>query len=167
MPQRLALILALCISGCSPLAPGGTGRTDATAIVGAFSRQQIVGDDDRNLMIGQVFVLQQGDRVAITAELGQARHTGQGRLRLTSAWAGGEELRFQRVWRSEPYCTTQGRCTGFRAGTFVFTRESFAAALRDGFRATLIGPDEVVTVHYPPGMFAEARQHALLLGIRP
>jgi hypothetical protein len=167
MHRRLFLPLLLALCACTPLAPGGGGRTDATSIAGAFSAQRIVADRGHNLMIGQVFVLRQHDSVALTAELGQARHTGQGRLRMTSAWAAGEELPFRRASRWEPFCTAPGRCTGWRTGTFMFTRDTFAAARRDGFRATLIGPDDVVTVHYPPAMFAEARENARDLGLWP
>jgi hypothetical protein len=164
---RLSLPLLLILAACTPLAPGGTARTEATAIEGAFSAQRIVADQGHDLMIGQVFILRQNGRLALTAELGQALHTGRGRLRLTRAWANGEELPYRRAYRSERLCTLPGQCLGYRTGTFLFTPARFAAAARNGFRATLTGPDAVVRVHYPASMFAEAREDARRLGRWP
>jgi hypothetical protein len=118
-------------------------------------------------MVGQVFVLRQADRVALTAEVGQAYHSGQVRLRMFEAWDDGQELPFRRAMRSERLCIGLSLCQGFRTGTFGFTRDAFEAAMRDGFEATLIGPDAVVTVRYPAAMFSEAREHARRLGIWP
>lgn len=167
MPTRSAFVLILSLAACSPLATGGAAGTGATGIHGAFSAQRIVANEGHDVMLGQVFVLRQDDRAALTAELVQTRHSGRGRLRLLSAWMNGKELPFRRALRTEPHCDASGRCTGWRAGTFVFTPEAFAAAARDGFEATVIGPDGVVTVHYPLELFAEARANARRVGLWP
>ena len=43
----------------------------------------------------------------------------------------------------------------------------FDAALQSGLSATLIGPDAVVKVHFPPALFVEARDRARTLRLWP
>ncbi|MDG4649289.1 hypothetical protein P6F26_12610 [Roseibacterium sp. SDUM158017] len=169
MQARLipAIAALLVLAACTPLAPGGAGHGPATAISGAYSAQRIVAARGHDVMVGQVLVLRRGDRIALTAELGQLRHSGQARLRMRGAWRGGAEVPFRPARGSEPFCIGRDDCQGYRTGTFVFTRATFDAALHDGLEATLVGPDAVVTVRYPPAMFAEAIGNARRAGLWP
>ena len=161
-PPLLALSL---LTGCAPLSPGGVAHVPATDILGAYSRQAVIGDTGHSEMIRQVLVLRKGDAMTLTAEIGQTSNSGEGRLRMQTAWFEGEELPFRRVTRRERHCTGAGQCQGYRTGVFLFTAELFAQAAREGFVATLIGPDAVVEVHIPAALFVEARDRARASGI--
>jgi hypothetical protein len=167
MMRPVVLTLVLMLSACTPLAPGVTVRTPATDITGATSRQAIIAARGQNLLIGQVLILRQAGRTALIAEVGQARHSGQGRLRIDSAWQEGRELPFRPATRSEWFCTRPGQCRGVRTGSFVLSRDEFDAALHAGLSATLIGPDDVVELRFPPHLFVEARDRALAAGLWP
>jgi hypothetical protein len=162
----LCLVLA-AIAGCTPLRPGGTAHLPATQIHGAYSSQAVIGDTGRSALIGQVLVLRQDGVVSLTAEVGQTRNSGEGRLRMLSAWADGRELPFRRVSRFERFCTGANRCQGYRTGVFLFTAESFESAARTGHAATLIGPDATVDIFIPAALFDEARARARDAGIWP
>ena len=163
-------ILLLCLllptlSGCTPLRPGGSALLPATQIHGAYSRQAVIGTTGHSEMIGQVLVLRQDGNVTLTAEVGQTWNSGEGRVRIMSAWADGEELPFRRTTRREPFCVGAGDCQGYRTGVFVFGAEQFSRAARDGFSATLIGPDAVAEIVIPAALFVEARERARASGL--
>jgi hypothetical protein len=166
--SSLLLCFALwAVAGCTALRPGGTPLLPATQIFGAYSGQAVIGDTGHSRMIGQVLVLERDGTVTLTAEVGQTWSSGEGRLRFTGAWAAGEKLPFRRVTRYERFCIGADNCQGYRTGVFVFTAERFAAAARDGFAATLIGPDAVVEISIPAALFVEARDRARASGIWP
>jgi hypothetical protein len=170
MVRLLALVLLFILSAgpaCTPLASGGAAQSMATGIDGVASRQVIIADRGHDLMIGQVLVLRQNNRTALTAEVGQLHRSGQVRLRMDSAWHEGRALPFRRAVRSERFCTRPGQCRGYRTGTFVLSKDAFEAALTEGFTATLVGPDAVVEVHFPPTIFIEARDRAVARGLWP
>jgi hypothetical protein len=165
-----ARLLLLCIvlsalTGCTALRPGGVALLPATQIHGAYSSQAVIGETGHSKLIGQVLVMRRGGVVTLTAELGQTWNSGEGRLRMISAWAGGRELPFRRVTRRERFCTGGFDCQGYRTGVFLFTAESFARAARDGYPATLIGPDAVVDIVIPAALFVEARERARASGV--
>jgi hypothetical protein len=162
----LLLILSAC-PACTPLRPGGAAALPATGIDGAFSRQAIVAVQGHTVLVGQVLVLRREGRTALMAEIGQLPHSGQGRLRMVGAWDRGRALPFIRAMRAEPFCIGQTRCPGYRTGTLAFTPATFADAARTGFRATLVGPDGVVTVTIPAALFVEARDRARDAGLWP
>jgi hypothetical protein len=167
---RLCLLFCLllsALSGCTALRPGGVALLPATQIHGAYSRQAVIGDTGHSEMIGQVLVLRRDDAVTLTAEIGQTWNSGEGRVRMLSAWHDGEELPFRRVTRTERFCTGTGQCQGYRTGVFVLTADSFVRATRDGYSATLIGPDGVAEILIPATLFAEARDRARAAGLWP
>ena len=163
MLRLLVLVLLLILSAgpaCTPLRPGGVAHLPATGIQAAFSRQAIVATQGHTLLVGQVLVLRQQGRTALTAEIGQLPHSGQSRLRMDGAWEEGRALPFRTATRTEAFCIGLGRCHGYRTGTFAFTPATFAEAARDGLRATLTGPDGTVALHIPASLFVEARERA-------
>jgi hypothetical protein len=164
----LTLLLILSAGpACTPLAPAGIAMAPATGTEGAFSRQAIIDGRGQDVMVGRVLVLRQSGRTALIAEVGQLRRSGQGRLRMDSAWTEGERYAFRGATRSEPYCTGGGNCQGYRTGAFHLTRAEFERATREGLRATLIGPDAAVEIRFPPDLFAEARDRAWAQGLWP
>lgn len=167
-PTVMIVLLTLCAGpACTPLAPGGAAAFEATGIEGAYSRQVVVADGGHDVMVGQVLVLRQNGRLAFTAVVGQLRHSGQVPLRMESAWSGGRAVPFEGGGRRERFCTRRGHCRGSLTGTFVLTRAAFDAALHGGLSATLVGPDAVVEVRFPPQVFAEARDRARAAGLLP
>lgn len=169
--MRLVLLVFLFIlsagPACTPLAQGSVARLPATGIDGAWSRQVVVAEHGHTVMVGQVLILRQAGRTALAVEVGQLPDGAAGRLRMDSAWHEGQRLSFRAIRRNEPFCTAPGRCQGFRTGTFALSRAEFDAALQSGLSATLIGPDAVVEVHFPPALFVEARDQARTLGLWP
>lgn len=160
----LCLVLSVA-AGCVPLRPGGTALLPASQIEGAYSRQAVVGRTARSTLLGQVLVLRQDGAVTLTAEIGQTWTSGEGRLRFDRAFDAGRELPFRRVPRFERFCTGAGACQGARTGVFLFTAESFARAAREGYPATLIGPDAVVEIVIPARLFVEAQARARVSGL--
>jgi hypothetical protein len=92
----LTLLLILSAGpACTPLAPAGIAMAPATGTEGAFSRQAIIDGRGQDVMVGRVLVLRQSGRTALIAEVGQLRRSGQGRLRMDSAWTEGERYAFR------------------------------------------------------------------------
>lgn len=166
MMRFVFLVLLFILSAgpaCTPLAPGGVARLPATGIDGAWSRQAVVAEHGQTLLVGQVLILRQDGHSALVAEVGQLRRSGQARLRVSGAWHEGRELSFRRATRSSRFCTGRAQC--HRTGTFILSPADFHVALQSGLSATLIGPDGVVEVHFPPVLFTEARDRARDLGL--
>lgn len=138
-----------------------------TGISGAFSQQFIVAQTRGSRLVGQVFVLEQGGELSLSATLDQVRSSRQWRLRMDSAWKDGTELAFSAPGRREPFCIANGQCLGYRTGTFAFSPAEFERAGQEGFGALVLGPDEGIEVNYPAHLFTEAMEHARRLGLRP
>jgi hypothetical protein len=170
MMRLIILVVLLLLSAgpaCTPLAREGSAVAPDTGIEGAFSRQAIIAEAGQGILIGRVLVLRQSGGPALIAEIGQVGRSGQGRLRMDSAWTEGERLPFRGATRSEPYCIGSTDCQGFRTGVLRLSRAAFDRAARTGLRATLIGPDAAVEIRFPPELFSEASQQAGAQGLWP
>lgn len=161
---RLSLLL-IVLTACTSLQDPGVQRFQATGIDGAYSAQRVVSDHPNFILIGRVFILQQGNVTTYSAEVGQIRISRQPRLRVDDAWQDGDVVAFVPTGRREPYCTGPTICPGFSTGLFPFTASDFVNALDTGLTASLLGPDGRVEVVFPPSMFAEARDTARASGI--
>ena len=159
--KALILTLVLSLWPMSILAQAGLISV-ATGVTGSHSAAMVVSDAATQSILAEARVLRHGAYEAFIVELGQ-RYDGGGALQMSAVTQTGRPLDFEPAWRTEPFCSGMGVCSGHRLGTIFLSRDAFEAGARGGMDVDMFGPGGRFDLTLPAELFAQARVRAVWL----
>lgn len=145
-----ALVLFLFLAAC---APQTTLETTDSGLSGRITDQVRISDHPHHVLMGHVVVVARGDAVTRALVI-QQRRDGVHRLRIAEAWQQGRALPY-RALNPRLGCI-RGQCRDNAVGFISFSAAMLERAARDGFSATLIGPEGAIQITAPPRIFSQA-----------
>jgi hypothetical protein len=146
-----ALVLLLILAACA--APQTTLDTTDSGLSGRITDQVLISDHPHHVLMGHVLIASRGAEITRALVI-QQRRDGVHTLRIRQAWQQGRELPYRSLNRR--LGCIGGQCRDNAVGFISFSGQMLERAARDGFSATLIGPEGVIEIAVPPQIFAQA-----------
>ena len=145
--------LVICVGLAACVTAGGEFASPVTGITGTYSDQMVISDHPHHVLFGHV-VRVADDAGSVTALVISHRRDGVHRLRIDNAWTDGRRLPFRRMARG--LGCSHGHCLNDALGMIPFGPAITAEAARNGFGATLLGPEGGIDIHVPAALFRAA-----------
>lgn len=152
MPRALVLCLILAACSLSACAPGGDHASRASGLSGHVTQQVVISDHPHHVLYGHVATISDQGANPVRALVISHRRDGVHRLRIYEAWQDGRALPYRRLNRQ--LGCSHGHCRNDAVGFIALGEGMVARAARDGFHASLIGPQGRIDIHAPARLFS-------------